>query len=71
MEKTMISYGDLVRIGFPANQARKIIRCAKTKLVLQGYSFYNGRKVGLVPIQVVEEILGHIITTKMESDDIK
>ncbi|NLR31611.1 DUF3173 family protein [Levilactobacillus tujiorum] len=57
MEKVFTSYNDLVALGFPKEQARRIIRIAKTTLVSRGIEFYNGKRVGLVPTSVVSEIL--------------
>lgn len=56
MEK-MIDYSYLRSMGFPKNQSRRIIRLAKKELVKQGYGFYNGRRVGLVPFSAVSKIL--------------
>lgn len=58
MEKIMVCYNDLCELGFPPNQARRIIKEAKTRLVLDGYGFYNGKRVGLVPTSTVKEIIG-------------
>jgi len=57
MDKKFIDYKDLVTLGFPKEQARRIIRIAKTTLVSRGIEFYNGKRVGLVPTSVVSEIL--------------
>lgn len=53
MEKEFVSYQDLRRYGFGDSQARRIIRMAKKKLVEKGYAFYNGKRVGLVPAEVI------------------
>ena len=58
MDKQMINFEDLVKMGFPTNQARNIIREAKGIHVSRGYGFYNGKRVGLVPSSVVAEIIG-------------
>lgn len=63
----MICFKDLVEMGFPANQARCIIREAKALLVSRGYGFYNGKRVGLVPFSVISEIIG--TTSDIEGDD--
>lgn len=52
MEK-MINYKDLLAMGFPQNQARRIIRLAKENLVKEGYGFYNG----LVPTSAINRVL--------------
>lgn len=56
MEK-MVSYKVLVDMGFPQSQARRIIRMAKEELAKNGYGFYNGRRVGLVPMSAINKIL--------------
>lgn len=56
MEK-MINYKDLLAMGFPQNQARRIIRMAKENLAKDGYGFYNGKRVGLVPMSAVNKVL--------------
>jgi hypothetical protein len=48
----------LRRLGFGQSQARRIIRLTKKKLVEEGYGFYNGKCVGLVPINKVAEVIG-------------
>ena len=47
--KAVMNYQDLRALGYPQNQARRIIRQAKRNLVKQGFAFYNGKRVGLVP----------------------
>lgn len=63
--KKFVNYNDLRKIGFGQTQARRIIRITKENLVEQGYGFYNGKRVGLVPIKAVEEIVG----THFEEDN--
>lgn len=58
MTKEMVDFKDLKKLGFPDSQARRIIRQAKGELVSRGLGFYNGKRVGLVPVSVVSEILG-------------
>lgn len=57
-EKVIVNFEDLCKLGFPPNQARTIIREAKSRLVSKGFGFYNGKRVGLVPFSVVSEIIG-------------
>lgn len=56
--KKFICYEDLRRLGFGQSQARRIIRLTKKKLVEEGYGFYNGKRVGLVPTNKVAEVIG-------------
>ena len=58
MSKEMVNFKDLKALGLPDSQARRVIREAKNVLVSRGLGFYNGKRVGLVPVSVVSEILG-------------
>ena len=49
---------DLVSIGYQSETARKIIAQAKSILINRGYLFYDNKRLGRVPVNVVEEILG-------------
>ena len=49
---------DLVSLGYQSETARKIIAQAKLILISRGYLFYDNKRLGRVPINVVEEILG-------------
>ena len=53
-----ITRQDLVSIGYQSETARKIIAQAKSILISRGYLFYDNRRLGRVPVNVVEEILG-------------
>jgi hypothetical protein len=55
--KKVMDYQDLRNLGYPQNQARRIIRQAKRNLVKQGFAFYNGKRVGLVPTAAITEII--------------
>lgn len=57
--KKTITANELVdELGFKMHQARDIIRLAKVIMVNRGYSMYNNRRLGVVPISVIEEITG-------------
>ncbi|NMC59526.1 MAG: DUF3173 family protein [Candidatus Methanofastidiosa archaeon] len=53
-----ITRQDLVSLGYQSETARKIIAQAKSILISRGYLFYDNKRLGRVPINVVEEILG-------------
>ena len=53
-----ITRQDLVSLGYQSETARKIIAQAKSILINRGYIFYDNKRLGRVPIEVVEEILG-------------
>ena len=48
----------LVSLGYQSETARKIIAQAKSILISRGYLFYDNKRLGRVPVNVVEEILG-------------
>ncbi|MGL5254536.1 MAG: DUF3173 domain-containing protein [Brevinema sp.] len=49
---------DLVALGYGASFSADIIRQAKHLMASKGYTFYVSRKLGRVPVEAVEEILG-------------
>ena len=53
-----ITRQDLVSLGYQSETARKIIAQAKLILISRGYLFYDNKRLGRVPVNVVEEILG-------------
>ena len=53
-----ITKDDLIRLGFGASQSCDIIRKAKRLMVNKGYGYYENRRLGRVPVEAVEEILG-------------
>ncbi|WP_283584183.1 DUF3173 family protein [Limosilactobacillus difficilis] len=55
--KAMMNFQDLCDLGYPEGQARRIIRLAKQELVKEGFAFYNGKRVGLVPTTAITKII--------------
>lgn len=55
---TMITKMELKELGFGPSQSSDIIRKAKRLMVNKGYGYYNNRRLGCVPSEAVEEILG-------------
>ena len=49
---------DLIAIGYKPYQAISLIRQAKAIMVKKGYPYYNNKRLGRIPREVVEEILG-------------
>ncbi|MBB1069378.1 DUF3173 domain-containing protein [Limosilactobacillus sp. RRLNB_1_1] len=68
MKKAMINYKDLMVLGFKEHQARNIIHQAKINLVNRGLGLYNGKRIGVVPIQAVEDIIGFSLSSS-ENDN--
>lgn len=58
MNNHTITYNDLITLGYPKVTAQQIIRQSKLNMVKQGYTIYNNRRLGTVPVEAVEQILG-------------
>lgn len=54
----MITKNDLIEIGFSKHTSMSLIRQAKQIMVQKGYPFYNNKRLGRVPKEIVESILG-------------
>lgn len=54
----MITKTELLQLGFGASQSSDIIRKAKRLMVNKGFGYYDNRRLGRVPVEAVEEILG-------------
>lgn len=54
----IITKKSLEQLGYLPHTASTIIRQAKQVMVQRGYPFYNNKRLGHVPKNVVEEILG-------------
>ena len=57
-EKMMVTASDVERMGFKRNQAIMIIRQAKQVLVNQGFAIYNNKRLGVVPKNIVMNLIG-------------
>ncbi|MBO0449170.1 DUF3173 domain-containing protein [Enterococcus sp. MJM12] len=55
---SFISKEELIACGYPKHTAQNIIRQAKDIMVQKGYPFYMNKRLGRVPKDVVESILG-------------
>lgn len=49
---------DLIDLGFGPTQSQDIVRLSKYLVVQKGYDYYKSKRLGRVPVQAVEEILG-------------
>lgn len=58
MKTSTICKDDLIELGYKENTSRTIIRQSKDIMVKRGYPLYNNKRLGRVPIKVVEEIIG-------------
>lgn len=55
---TTICKEDLIKLGYKKYQAISLIRQAKAIMVERGCAYYNNKRLGRVPREVVESILG-------------
>lgn len=62
----MITKNELMALGFGVSQSSDIIRKAKRLMVNKGFVYYDNKRLGLVPVEAVEEILGLKITLPKE-----
>lgn len=66
MNKTLVSKKHLIDAGFPPSTASTIVRQAKHSMVQQGYEFYAGKRVSMVPLQAIQTIIGDIDLSETE-----
>lgn len=59
---------DLIALGYGNSYASSIIRQAKHLMVKKGFTFYDTRKLGRVPVESVEDILGIQLTAEVLSE---
>lgn len=65
----MIDYKILMDLGFKKHTAQNIIREAKIKLINKGYNLYENKRCGVVPIFIVEDIIGMNIRKEVYSEN--
>ncbi|OMC78455.1 DUF3173 domain-containing protein [Viridibacillus sp. FSL H8-0123] len=56
-----VNKNDLIALGFPKSTAQSIIRQAKVMLVAEGKTLYLNKRLGVVPKEPVEEIIGTLL----------
>lgn len=61
----IVDKNDLMTLtGYSQSQCAKLIRTAKIKLVSEGFSWYDNKRVGRVPLKTIEDILGFQLSRK-------
>lgn len=66
----LIDKNDIIQLtGYTNSQSAHLIRLAKEKLVKDGFYWYKNKKVGRVPIQTIEAILGFPLSEKNDIID--
>ncbi|MGT2779803.1 DUF3173 domain-containing protein [Streptococcus intermedius] len=58
MNDNVISDKDLMSMGYSKTTAQRIIKKSRELLVERGYSFYDRKRLMIVPKSIVSEILG-------------
>lgn len=58
MINNTISQKDLIEMGYKQYTAMQIIHQARKLMVNKGYSFYNRKRLMVVPKSAVSEVLG-------------
>lgn len=58
MINNMISQKDLIEMGYKQYTAMQIIHQARKLMVNKGYSFYDRKRLMVVPKSAVSEVLG-------------
>ena len=61
-----VNYKDIMNLGFPKHTTRSIIKQSKIQLVNKGLTLYTNNRIGTVPREIVEEILGIQFPIKKE-----
>lgn len=61
-----VNYKYIMNLGFPRHTARSIIKQAKIQLVNRGLTLYENNRIGTVPREIIEEILGIQFPIKKE-----
>ncbi|MBG9984456.1 DUF3173 domain-containing protein [Facklamia hominis] len=69
MKKSTLTKEDLVNLGYREHTATCIIRQAKEIMVQKGYAFYNNRRLGRVPVNIVESILGTSLLNNIDEEE--
>lgn len=54
----IVTKEELMNLGYGKYQAEDIIRRAKAVMVSRGYSYYLNKRLGKVPVEAVESVLG-------------
>jgi hypothetical protein len=61
----IVDKNDLMTLtGYSQSQCKKLIRKAKINLVADGFSWYDNKRVGRVPLKTIEDILGFRLSQK-------
>lgn len=65
---TLISKSELMALGYSKYTSQQLIRQAKYIMVKNGYPFYNNKRLGRVPKDIIESILGCTLELEDNND---
>lgn len=63
-----INKNDLVALGFSEGTSKRIIRQGKKLLVTRGFNVYQNKRIGTIPANIANELLGFDISVGIEND---
>ncbi|MBC1445490.1 DUF3173 domain-containing protein [Listeria welshimeri] len=58
MKYVTLTKDDLIKLGYGSSASESLIREAKAYMVNQGFEYYKNRRLGRVPLNAIEAILG-------------
>ena len=53
-----ITKDDLIQLGFSEGTSRRIIKQGKALLVERGFTVYQNKRIGTIPVTIATELLG-------------
>ena len=63
----LVTVKDIMELtGYSKTQSQKLVRLAKSKLVSDGFNWYNNKRVGRVPLKIVEDVLGFELSSNYD-----
>jgi hypothetical protein len=68
--QTTVTKKELMEMGYGPGQAGDLIRRAKASMVQKGFAYYNSKRLGRVPKEAVEEVLGIELILTPESQEV-
>lgn len=64
MTNPTITKHDLIKLGYGHCTAEELIKKAKALMVDRGFDYYTNSRLGRVPVQAIEDILGITLTVE-------
>jgi len=64
MNNPTVTKHDLIELGYSHCTAKDLIKRAKQQMVEQGFVYYENTRLGRVPVQAVQDIIGVTLPLK-------